>query len=356
MPPLAAPVRLGIVGTGTIGRLHAALAAGRQDVALVGLSGFDEGAPSLAAQLGVPLHTDYRELIDRGLDGVIVATPNQLHLEIGAFFARHGVHLLIEKPIADTLVAGKELCAVAAHHGVHLLVGHHRRYNNLVKAAAVAVANDIGRLVATNAMVTMRKPDSYYEPEWRRSAGAGPLLVNLVHEVDLQQAVCGDIDRVQAASAKVGREFEFDDTAAVVLHFRNGALGTILITESTPSPWSWEASVSEGMGFHNAGRDHARFVGTAASLSFPSMTTWTYRAADGEPGWSTPLHVTHLGVEPNDPYFDQITHFARVIRGLETPHVSGVEGLRSLAVVAAVIEAARSGAIVDVDELIEQPA
>jgi predicted dehydrogenase len=265
------------------------------------------------------------------------------------------VHVLVEKPIADTLAAGQELCAVASQLGVHLLVGHHRRYNNLVKAAALAVANDIGRLVATNAMVTMRKPDSYYEPEWRRSAGAGPLLVNLVHEVDLQRAVCGDIDRVQAVSTTVGREFDFDDTAAVVLHFRNGALGTILITESTPSPWSWEASVSEGMGFHNAGRDHARFLGTSASLSFPSMTTWTYRAADGEPGWHTPLHTKRIDVVPNDPYVDQIAHFARVIRGLETPHVSGAEGLRSLAVVAAVIEAARSGAIVDVDELIEQP-
>ncbi len=145
------------------------------------------------------------------------------------------------------------MCAVAAHHGVHLLVGHHRRYNNLVKAAAAAVAHDIGRLVATNAMVTMRKPDSYYEPEWRRSAGAGPLLVNLIHEVDLQRAVCGDIDRVQAASAKVGRDFDFDDTAAVLLHFRNGALGTILITESTPSPWSWEAVGQRGHGIPQRG-------------------------------------------------------------------------------------------------------
>ncbi|HWM19137.1 MAG TPA: Gfo/Idh/MocA family oxidoreductase [Ilumatobacteraceae bacterium] len=348
------PVRLGVVGTGTIGRLHAALAGGLPQVALVGLSGLDDGAVALAAQLGVPLHTDYRELIDRGLDGVIVATPNQLHLEVGVYFARHGVHLLVEKPIADALGAGKELCALAARHGVHLLVGQHRRYNNFVKAAADVVANDIGRLIATNAMVTMRKPDSYYEPEWRRSAGAGPLLVNLIHEVDLQRAVCGEIDRVQAASARAGRGFDFDDTAAVLIHFRNGAVGTIVITESTPSPWSWEASVSEGMGFHNAGRDHARFVGTEASLSLPSMTTWRYHPTDGEPGWNTPLHMERIDVEPNDPYVDQIAHFARVIRGLETPHVSGVEGLRSLAVVTAVIEAARTGDIVDVDELLSR--
>ncbi len=349
------PVRIGIVGTGSIGRLHAALASAMPDVALVGLSGLGDRAAELAAQLGVPLHTDYRQLVDRRLDGVIVATPNDVHLEVGEYFARHGVHVLVEKPIADSLVAARELCAVATRNGVHLLVGHHRRHNNLVTAAAAVVANDIGRLVATNAMVTMRKPDSYYEPEWRRSAGAGPLLVNLVHEVDLQRAVCGEIDRVQAVSAKVGREFDFDDTAAVLLRFRNGALGTILITESTPSPWSWEASVSEGMGFHNAGRDHARFVGTEASLSFPSMTTWAYRPADGEAGWNTSLHITRIDVEPNDPYVDQIAHFARVVHGLETPRVSGAEGLRSLAVVAAVIEAARTGEIVDVDDLIDQP-
>jgi predicted dehydrogenase len=347
------PVRLGIVGTGAIGRLHAALAADRRDVALVGVSGLDDGAAPLAARLGVPLHIDYRELIDRGLDGVIVATPNQLHLEIGAFFASHGVHLLVEKPIADTLVAGKELCAVAAHHGVHLLVGQHRRYNNLVKAAAAAVANDIGRLVATNAMVTMRKPDSYYEAAWRRSAGAGPLLVNLVHEVDLLRAVCGEIDRVQAISAQVGREFEFDDTAAVLIQFRNGALGTIVISESTPSPWSWEASVSEGMGFHNAGRDHARFVGTEAALTFPSMTIWSYDPADGEPGWNSPLRMRRVDVEPNDPYVDQIAHFARVILGSQSPHVSGVDGLCSLAVVAAVIEAARTGTMANVVDVVD---
>jgi len=353
VPRPEVPVRLGIVGTGTIGRLHAERAVGVHGVALGGVSGLDDGAAALAARLDVPLHTDYRDLIERGVDGVIVATPNQLHLEVGAFFACHGVHVLVEKPIADTLVAGKELCAVAARHGVHLLVGQHRRYNNVVKLATAVVANDIGRLVATDAMVTMRKPDSYYEPEWRRSAGAGPLLVNLIHEVDLQRVVCGEIESVQAVSARVGRDFELDDTAAVLLRFRNGALGTILITESTPSPWSWEATVSEGMGFHNAGRDHVRFVGTGGSLSFPSMTTWTYHAADGPPGWKTPLRVKRIDVEPNDPYVDQIAHFARVIRGLETPRVSGTEGVRSLAVVAAVVEAARSGRVVnvvDVDE------
>ena len=333
--------------------MHVTHAATLRETILVGISGLDDHAPALAEQFDVPLYSNYHDLIDGGVDGVIVATPNQLHLEVGAFFAAHGVHVLVEKPIADTLAAGTELCAVAKHHGVHLLVGHHRRFNSLVRAAGHVVAHDLGQLLASSAMVTMRKPDSYYEPEWRRSVGAGPVLVNLVHEVDLQRAVYGEIDRVQAAAWELARGYDFDDTAAVLLHFRNRALGTIVMTESSPSPWSWEASVSEGMGYHNAGRDHAQFLGTEASLSFPSMTVWTYHPVDGEPGWRSPLHSKRVDVEPNDPYLDQIAHFARVVRGLEAPLVSGVDGLRSLAVVAAVMDAARTGQIVDVDRLLD---
>jgi predicted dehydrogenase len=345
------PVRLAVVGTGAIGSLHARLAIRLPEVSLVAVSTLQDALPG-AESLGVSVHAEYRELIDAGIDGVIVAVPNRLHLDVGAYFASHGVHVLVEKPIADTLAAGQELCEVATAHDVHLLVGHHRRYSNLVKVATEVVATRLGRLVATNAMVTMRKPDSYYQPEWRRSAGAGPLLVNLIHEIDVQRVICGEIDRVQAAAKRVGRTFEFDDTAGVLLHFRNGALGTLVLSDSTPSPWSWECSVTEGLGFHNAGRDYAAFVGTEAALGFPGLSLWSYDPSNGEPGWMSPLMSRRVDVEPNDPYADQLVHFSRVIRGLEQPVVTGGDGLRSLAVVAAIGEAARTGGVVEVDELI----
>jgi predicted dehydrogenase len=326
----------------------------KPDLELVAIADIDPAAAATSGALGVPLESDYRHLVDRDVDGVVVAVPNHLHLEVGSFFAEHGVHILVEKPLTDTIDAGHRLCAVAAQYDVHLLVGQHRRHNNLVRVAADVVRHRLGRLVATNAMVTMRKPDSYYEPEWRRGAAAGPLLVNLIHEVDLQRAVCGEIERVQAVATSIGRQFAFDDTAAVLVHFTSGAVGTIVISESTPSPWSWEASVSEGMGFHNAGQDNARFIGTDASLSFPSLTLWSYDPADGEPGWRSPLHARRVDVERNNPYVDQLGHFARVISGLEPPLVSGPDGLRSLAVVAAVTEAARTGAPVEVDELLDR--
>jgi predicted dehydrogenase len=323
-----------------------------KDVRLVGLSSLDGDAVPFAERLGVPLHGDYRELLDRGLDGVIIATPNRLHLEMGAFFAEHRVHLLVEKPISDTVADGKELCAVAARYSVQLLIGHHRRYNNLVREAARLVARDLGRLVAVNTLALMRKPDSYYSLDWRRSASAGPLLINLIHDVDLLRSVCGEIEAVQSMATNRNRGFDFYDTAAILLHFREGAFGTVTISDSAPSPWSWEASVSEGMGLPTAGQDHVFFVGTEASLSFPTMTLWSYDPGMGEPGWELPLRRRRVRTARNNPYLDQICHFAEVIRDSASPRVSGGEGLQTLAAVAAIIEAARTGDVVDVESLL----
>jgi predicted dehydrogenase len=344
-------VRVGIVGTSAIGRLHAELAAESQDVELVALSGLDHDAEAFAFGLGVALYRDFRDLAALDLDGVVVATPNHLHLEMGAFFAERQVNVLVEKPIADTVLAGKELCAAAARNGVHLLVGHQRRHNRLVKEAARLVSSEIGDLVASDTLALMRKPDSYYDLDWRRSAGAGPLMINLIHDVDLLRTVCGEIDHVQAVGRRM-RGFDYDDTAVIILHYRSGAYGTVLISDSTPSPWNWEASVSEGLGLPTAGRDHSRFSGTEASLSFPSLTMWAYDPADGEVGWKSPLRSRVIEVEKNHPYADQLTNFAEVIRGEATPVVSGEDALRSLAVVSSVVRAARKCGIVDVDEVL----
>lgn len=371
------PVRLAIVGTGGIGRLHAELAVTLSEVELVGLCSLDDEAADLARSLSVPLVRDYRNLLELAPEAVLVATPNKTHLEIGGFFTAAGIPTLVEKPIAENRWAARELCDIAKGAGVPLLVGHHRRHHSLVQEARRCVESEIGRLVATSTLVTMRKPDSYYEVEWRRSEGAGPLLVNLIHEVDLLRAVCGEIESVQAASAKLARDFDFNDTAAVLFHFASGALGTLVISESTPSPWSWEASVSDGMGFHNAGQDHAQFIGTEASLSFPSLTVWRYDPNDPDPGWHSPLVASRLTVGRQNPYdrgsgsnsgpptrrrtvvqrsayADQITNLARVSRGIEAPLVSGEDGLRDLAVVDAVVLAARSGKVVKIDEFLNE--
>ena len=345
-------LRLAVVGAGSIGSLHADRIEANPLTELAVVCDTESDTDRLARHYGTPFVSDYRDVLAREVSGVVIATPNHLHAPIGEFFLEEGVPVLVEKPIADSVVAGKRLCATARRVSVPLLVGHHRRHNPLVRKARELISHEIGRLLGVVTTVAMRKPDSYYDLPWRRTASAGPLLTNLIHEVDSIRFMCGEIVTVQARADRLNRPWDFDDTAAAIFDLEDGGIGTVFITESTPSPWSWEGSVSEGMGFHNARQDYARFLGTEASLSFPSLTIWTYDGAAGEPGWHQPLDTRRVALADDDPYRAQIENFANVILGRDEPVVIGDDGLRSLAVVEAIVTSASTGSTVDVDTLI----
>ena len=348
------PVRIAVVGTGLIGGIHAERVAACPDTELAVLCGLDRNAPGLAKRLSVPLVDDFRATVDHQIDAAVVATPNRLHSEMAIWFLEDGIPVLVEKPITDSVEAGLRLCDAAAQAGLPVLVGHHRRHHPMVQLARKTVASELGTFVGSSTLISFRKPDSYYEPDWRRSDEAGPLLINLIHEVDLLRFMCDEIEAVQAVTRRLNRSWDFDDTSAIVVHFRSGAVGTIFLSDSVSAPWSWEGSVSDGIGFHNHGQDYLQAMGTKASLSIPSLTVWRYSDRETDPGWYAPLQTRRLDIPSADPYALQIAHFARVVRDEEPPVVTGEDGLRSLAVVAAVIEAGKSGRIVEIDSILGQ--
>jgi predicted dehydrogenase len=117
-------------------------------------------------------------------------------------------------------------------------------------------------------------------------------------------------------------------------------LGSILVSDAAPSPWSYEMTSGENAIYPQTGQDCYYLCGTQAALAFPSMTLW--RHADGqEPGWYHPLQRDRLSVEDADPLAAQLAHFCRVIRGEERPLIDGWDALRTLAATLAVLESAR---------------
>ena len=337
-------IRLAVIGAGLMGKKHAAIAAGLQGCRLVGICDADPTVRSLAGELGVKFYTDYEEMITgEAPHGVIIATPSELHAPVGMTCALHGVHLFVEKPIAADLPDAQNLVESARENGVQLLVGHHRRFNPLVEAARQAIRDGkIGKPVAISIIWVLLKPPDYFQIEWRRKQGGGPVLINLIHDIDNMRFICGEIKRVYAETSSAVRGFEVEDSASVSLRFSNGALGGIVASDCVPSGWSYEATTGENPYYFRTRENCYLFFGTEGSLSFPDLRVVRY-ANPHQAGWQFPLVTEQITVESYDPLVAQMEHFCRVIKGKEKPRTDGEDAMRSLAVALAVLESGRLG-------------
>ncbi|TIU58516.1 MAG: Gfo/Idh/MocA family oxidoreductase, partial [Mesorhizobium sp.] len=155
---------------------------------------------TIAKEAGVKWFPGFADMIaaDRP-DGIIVATPNPAHVQNGLEAVEAGIPALIEKPIADDIASGEKLIAAAEAKGVPLLTGHHRRHNPMMqKAKEIIESGKLGRVLVVNAMFWLFKPDDYFDISWRRERGAGPVFLNLIHDVDNLRYLFGDVAAVQA--------------------------------------------------------------------------------------------------------------------------------------------------------------
>lgn len=337
--------RIAVIGVGVIGRTHARLAHAEPACDLVGICDSFTDASDLARDLDVRFFRNHLELIEATRpDGVIIAVPTDQHAEIGQACAARGIHLLVEKPIAATLPDAMGLIDSAQRHGVKLAVGHHRRFNPLVrKAREVVRGGGLGRLVAVSALFTLLKPKAYYQVPWRRRPGGGPILINVIHDLDSLRFICGDIASVQAQLSNAVRGLEVEDTAACTLSFENGCIGTLILSDATPAPWSHEITTAENPVYPHVEADCYRFLGTEGALAFPTMELWRYPAGV-EAGWHSPLERQVLEVARADPLVEQLRHFCRVVRGQEAPLVDGLEAAKTLAATLALADSSLRGA------------
>ena len=336
-------VRIAVAGAGLIGRRHIEEVDASASAELAAI--VDPFPSELAEKYGVPQHESLAALFAAGRpDGVILATPNQLHVDGGLECVAAGVPVIVEKPVGDTVEGASRLVEAGEAAGVPVLTGHHRNYSPIMATAREIVrSGTLGRIVAVTGTAMFHKPDGYYEigGGWRRQPGGGPILLNLIHEVNNLLSLVGDIVAVQAVTSNATRGFVVEDTAAMVFTFANGALGTFLLSDAAASPRSWEQTSQENLEYAtHPDEDCYHIAGTDGSLSVPTMRLRTYA---GEHSWYVPFESGVVPLERSDPLANQITHFAEVIRGEAEPICSGRDGLKTLQVVAAVTEAARTG-------------
>ena len=349
-----AKTRIAVAGAGYIGQAHMGVAAASATCLLSAVVDPSPAAVETARRAGVPLYASLDELIAKDRpDGVILATPNPLHVPQALQCIAAGLPTLLEKPIAPTVAEAERLVQVAEAKAARLLIGHHRAHSPIMaKARQVIESGQLGKLVTVMGSAVFFKPDEYFaEGPWRREPGGGPILINMIHEVHNLRMLCGEIVAVQAFTSNATRGFAVEDTVAINLRFAGGALGTFMLSDTAACPRSWEQTSQENKVYPTSEDEDCYVIsGTNGSLSVPTMRLKTYPRPPDRSWWK-PFETGVVGMVRDDPLKHQMEHFGAVVRGEALPLVSARDGLANLRVTEAIVAAARSGSTVELNTL-----
>lgn len=344
--------RIAIAGAGYIGQAHLRVIQASPHAHLCAIVDPSQSAQPIAQAAGVPLYPSIEALLETDRpDGLILATPNQLHVRQALQCIAAGLPVLLEKPVATTIEEGRHLLNAVEARNAKVLVGHHRAHSPIMaKAKQIIASGQLGRLVAIMGGALFYKPDHYYtDAPWRREPGAGPILLNMIHEVHNLRMLCGDITAVQAFSSNAVRGFAVEDTVSIIFKFSNGALGTFMLSDTAAAAHSWELTARENTAYPSYDDEDCYIIsGTNGTLSVPTMRMKTYPTPEDRSWWKE-FEVGQAGLVRDDPLKHQIEHFIKIIQGDTQPLVSVRDGLLNLQITEAIAQAAKTGKIVNIE-------
>ncbi|HEY0300383.1 MAG TPA: Gfo/Idh/MocA family oxidoreductase, partial [Rhizomicrobium sp.] len=225
-------LRLGVIGLGRAFGLMLPTFSGDRRVSLVAATDTREAARrQFAADFGGRIHATAEELCaDPAVEAVYVATPHQFHAQHAVLAARHGKHLLIEKPLALTLDDCAAIVAAARAAGVHLVVGHShsfdapvQRLRALVETGAYGAVRMVNAVNYTDYLYRPRRPE-----ELDTAQGGGAVYNQAAHQVDVVRFVAGgDVTHVRAVTGAWDRARPTEGAYAALLTFAGGAFASL---------------------------------------------------------------------------------------------------------------------------------
>ena len=331
-------IRIALVGCGRISRNHFDAISRVSGLELVAVADpVSERARAAGEQNGVPAFESLEAmLLAVECDVVTIATPSGLHPVHGIEAANAGKHVVSEKPMAISLAGADALIDACADNGVRLFVVKQNRLNPAIQLVKRAVEKGrFGRIHSANCTVRWARPQEYYDQApWRGTwaMDGGAFMNQASHYVDLIQWLAGPVESVVAITATQERRIEAEDSGAAVLQFRNGGIGVLDVTMLT-YPKNLEGSLTI-----LGDRGSVKIGGTAVNR----VDTWLFEDYDDddkliEAAATTPPSVYGFGHEG---YYRNVV---RVLRGDAVPDTDGAEGRKSLEIIVAIYESARTG-------------
>ena len=343
-PERAQPVlNFALAGCGRVAPRHAQslleLAGGR----LVAVADPVEArAQRFAKDYSAEPYADYRRMLERSdVDVVNICTPSGLHARMAIEAMQAGKHVIVEKPMALSLVDADRIIDTARSTGRKLCVVLQNRYNPPMQdLRRVVDEGRLGRILLGNATVRWYRPQEYYEDEWHGTLAmdGGALMNQSIHHIDALQWLMGEPESVFAYTATLAHRMEAEDAGVAVIRFGGGRLGVVEGSTLT-YPENLEGSITLF-----GERGSAKVGGTALNRK----VIWKI---EGELEHERELLVREQ-IDPPSVYgFSHkavIAGMITAIREDRTPFTNGIEARKSVSLVLAMYESARTGCPVDV--------
>jgi predicted dehydrogenase len=336
-------IHTGIIGGGNISETHARAVCETEGVQVAAIYGrnFDK-ANRLAKLYGGTTYSDLTSLLNhKPLDMVLIGSPSGLHAEHGVAAARHGLHVLVEKPLDVTTPRADELIERCEQSGVKLAVCFQDRVTpDIRRLREFLLAGKLGTPILVSGKVKWYRPPEYYSAsQWRGTKaldGGGALINQGVHTIDLLLWLMGSVKRVQATATTSLHDIEVEDTLVATLEFSNGAVGTFEASTAAYPGYNRRVELTGSEGtivLENSCVIQADVRSDASSLLQPLTDTKNKSA-------------TSAVVSDVSGHKRLLEDFVKAIGTGSQPACDGRDGRRSLELVEALYESAQTGKVV----------
>lgn len=297
------PLRVGVIGVGSLGQAHARLYAGMKHVQLVGVYDVDPArAREIAAKHGTQAYDDMDELA-AAVDAASIVVPTDKHFEVFGRLAARGLHLLVEKPIAASTEEAEQMLAIARQKGIVLQVGHVERFNPVMDFLEANLQTP--KFIEVIRLAPYPPPRPGAPP---RGTEVSVVLDLMIHDLDIiLQIVRSPVHELHAIGVPVMSTTE--DIANARIVFENGCVANV-----TASRISMERMRKIRVFQENS----------YVSLDYMNQEGQLIRkTADG-------IHPTAIPIEKREPLLAEIESFTTAVTHRRDPVVTGQHGYDAL--------------------------
>lgn len=330
-------LRVGVVGAGVMGALHA---AGWKETPaeFVGVfSLYPEMVQSVIETCGGQAYPSVDALIE-DVDVLDICAPTHIHHELALKAAAAGKHVICEKPLARTVSQAEEMIAACEQAGVRLLVGHVVRYfPQYAQAKALVERGDIGDVAVVRLTRASARPQRTHENWFMDAQKSGGMILDLMlHDFDYARWVAGEVESVFCKNVWSARPDAPGDYAIAILRHTSGAISNLEGAWAYPPPLF---------------RTSLQIAGSKGLIDHPAESAIPVRVTLKPDGEDTPYVAVPSSPLLEEPYTTEIKEFYEVLAHGATPRVSAHDALMALRLALAAIRSTETGRPVSPQEV-----